>query len=277
MYATRRFNIDPGSQQPDTVVALLGELPFHAFETEGERVRAYLLQSEDQRGVQAAVGRLAARFGWTVSSEELPETNWNAAWERGYTPVEIEGFLRVSAPFHPPAPGFAHELVIVPEMSFGTGHHETTYLMAELLRDSPPSGKTCFDFGTGTGVLALLAKRLGASHVVAVDHDPRCVRSARDNAARNAIALDDVSLGDAGHLPDGPFDLILANINRSVLTESLAALAQRLVAGGEVWLSGILAEDLAVIDPVANHAGLTRRERRRRGKWLACRYALTRV
>ena len=271
---TRCYTIRSRELQADTIVALLSELDFDSFEAEANSVRAYLPEERSSPVLAKAVEQLAERFGLEVSSEVIGDRNWNAEWEAAYAPVEIPGFLRISAPFHPSASGFEHELVIVPEMSFGTGHHETTYLMSELLRDYAPFGKTCFDFGTGTGVLAMLAAKLGASRVDATDIDRRCVESTRANAERNGVVLGEVRRGTQASLPPGPYDLILANINRGVLVDCTGALAQRLAPGGELWVSGILSNDLGVVDEVARPAGLTRVERRQRGNWLACRYAL---
>ncbi len=272
---TRVYDFTGGHLDAETLVALLAELPFDAFEEEGEagRVRAYIREASVPVGLDAEVRAVAGRFGLGVRTEVLADRNWNQVWEDNFAPAEIGGdFLRVRAPFHRPDPTFGIELEIVPEMSFGTGHHETTHLMAELLRDETPFGKTVFDFGTGTGVLALVAKRLGAARVVATDYDPRCVASTLANATRNGVTLDLVALGDADALPDERFDLVLANIQRSVLIPGMPALAQRLAPGGQLWLSGLLEADFADVDAAAAHAGLGLRERRQRGKWLALRY-----
>ncbi len=274
MSATRCYHIQTGALQPETVIALLGDWPFSGFETEDSLVKAYVPAPKDSEVLAQAVKQLSERFGLTVEVETLPDINWNARWEESYKPVVIDDFLRISAPFHPEAEGFAHEIVLIPEMSFGTGHHETTYLMSTYLRDYSPFGKTCFDFGTGTGVLAILAKMLGAGHTIASDIDERCVTSTLENAERNGVVLEEVFQGTEDNLPDSSLDLILANINRSVLLKTIPSLAKRLTDNGELWLSGILDSDLSMIDEVANSSELVRVEQRQKGKWLACRYAL---
>jgi len=272
--ATRCYHIQTGALQPETVIALLGDWPFSGFETEENLVKAYVPEPKDSDVLAQALRQLSERFGLSITVETLPDINWNARWEESYKPVEIDDFLRISAPFHPKSDGFTHEIVLIPEMSFGTGHHETTHLMSLYLRDYSPFGKTCFDFGTGTGVLAILAKMLGAGHTIATDIDERCITSTLENAARNGVQLEEVFQGTEDHLPNGPLDLILANINRSVLVKTIPSLAKRLTANGELWLSGILDSDLSLIDEVANSCALVRVEHRQRGKWLACRYAL---
>jgi len=272
--ATKCYTIHTDSLQPETVIALLGDWPFSGFEVEEHTVKAYVPEPQDSEVLAKALDQLSERFGLTITVETLPDINWNARWEESYKPVEIGDFLRISAPFHPKSDGFSHEIVLIPEMSFGTGHHETTYLMSTYLRDYSPFGKTCFDFGTGTGVLAILAKMLGAGHTIASDIDERCVTSTLENATRNKVAIEEVFQGTEENLPTGPIDLILANINRSVLVKTIPSLSKRLTEKGELWLSGILDTDLALIDEVTNSSGLVRVEQRKKGKWLACRYAL---
>ncbi len=274
MSDTRVYRFDHFAIEAESLIALLAELPFDAFAEEEGAVLAYLSEAARLAEIDAELAALAERFGASLSTELLPDRNWNQVWEDNFSPAEIGvDFLRIRAPFHEPSNAFAIELEIVPEMSFGTGHHETTYLMAELLRDSTPFGKTVFDFGTGTGILALVAKRLGASRVVATDYDPRCVASTLANAARNGLTLDVVALGDADSLPDERFGLLLANIQRSVLIPAMGALVDRLAPDGQLWMSGILETDFNDIDAAADAADVRMLERRQRGKWLALRYA----
>ena len=276
MSATVQYRFSSARLDTDALAALLGELPFDAFETEDgkeDALSAYLPLESDTHELHMSLVELADEFGLRYTREEIADENWNQLWEDSFAPAEIGDFLRIRAPFHSPDERFAEELEIVPEMSFGTGHHETTYLMASLLHEFSPFGKTVFDFGTGTGVLALYAALLGAGLVTATDNDPRCVTSTLANADRNDVDLHYVGLGDETSLPEGPFDLILANIQRGVLIAAMPALAERLARRGELWLSGILVDDLDAIDAAAASARLGRIDLRRRGSWLACRYA----
>ena len=269
---TRLYAVALGDFPADAAVALLSELDFDAFEEGGGEVRAYLPERRHDEVFANAVRDTCEAYGLSATSTLVPDENWNQRWEESFAPAEIDDFLRIRAPFHAPADGFEIELEIVPEMSFGTGHHETTHMMAQYLRERPPFGKTVFDFGTGTGVLAMVAARLGAERVVATDYDARCVESTLANCARNGIKLASVALGDDHAMPPGPFDLTLANIQRGVLVRAMPALAQRCRGGGELWLSGVLEDDLAPVDAAATANGLRRLERRQRGRWLACRY-----
>ena len=277
MSVTRRYRIATPELHAETVVAFLSELPFTSFEVLSDSaLAAYVAVADDGADVRRAVEQLAERFGFTFAVADLPDVNYNAVWERDYPAVEIDDWLRIRAPFHEAGEGFAHELVVQPEMSFGTGHHATTYLLASWMRERSPFGKTCFDFGTGTGVLAILAARLGAARVVATDIDARCVESAAANAERNGVRLAEVRLGTQADLPAGPFDLVLANINRSVLVEALPALARRLTGRGELWLSGILTADVALLTRVAAEAGLACVRKETRDGWVAMRLHPTR-
>jgi len=273
--STTRYLIETPHLAPDTVVALLSDFPFTAFTTGEARLDAYLPSSEDSDHVYEAVCQLAARFELQLRREQIPDENWNARWEADYQSVEIDDWLRIRAPFHTAADGYDHELIILPEMSFGTGHHHTTYMLAEMMRHVSPFGKTCFDFGCGTGILAILAAKLGAQSVVATDIDQRCVDSTRANAARNHVQLHQVSIGTEQTLPAGPFDLIMANINRGVLVKALPALAERLSEGGEIWLSGVLESDRVLMKDALNLSALTLNETVQREKWLAMRTTRT--
>ena len=272
---TRVYTFALGEFPADAALALLAELDFDAFEERGGRLLAYVPERLHDRVFAQAVHDICTARGFTATSASLPDENWNQRWEDSFEPAEVDDFLRIRAPFHAPSDAFEIELEIVPEMSFGTGHHETTHMMAQLLRERPPFGKTVHDFGTGTGVLAMVAARQGARYVAATDYDPRCVASALANAARNGIRLDLVGHGDVDVMPPGPFDLTLANIQRGVLVRAMPALQSRCLPGGELWLSGVLADDLARVDEAAAAAGFRRLERRRRGPWLACRYGVS--
>ena len=157
---------------------LANELPFDAFVEDESGVTAYIDATADTPAVAAQLVEFASRY----KLESVREQNRRAELEicvgrRVFAPAEIGDFLRIRAPFHAADERFAHELVIVPEMSFGTGHHETTFLMCQLLHEFAPFGKTVFDFGTGTGILAMYAAQLGAAYVIASDNDERCVSS----------------------------------------------------------------------------------------------------
>lgn len=278
MHATRLYTLRSNQLQGETIIALIGDFPFYAFkQNDNDVVEAYIRLEEDTKVVQAAVQQLSNRFDITVKSEDIEEENWNQRWESNYKPVEIGSFLRITAPFHEVKDGFKLNIELVPEMSFGTGHHATTFLMASLLEDYSLEGKSVFDFGTGTGILAIVAKQLGATKVIASDIDSRCIESTLENAKRNNTPLNQVYVGDENDFPDSNFDLILANINRSVLENSIHTLVKKLNIAGELWLSGILTTDLPIIQQICNQSGLLLMQKLEKDNWLACRYSLNKV
>ena len=173
----------------------------------------------------------------------------------------------VRAFFHEPAAGVEYDLVITPKMSFGTGHHATTYMMLGAMRTLDMAGRNVLDFGTGTGVLAILAEKLGAAHVLAIDNDDWSIENARENTLENqctAIVVEKMEAIPRNRL----FFIILANINKAVILSELDAMGQHLEPGGVIVLSGLLQEDLADIEKKAAQCNLTISERMTKNNWL---------
>lgn len=198
---------------------------------------------------------------------ELKAQNWNAVWESNFEPVVVADFVAVRASFHPVNEQVQHEILINPKMSFGTGHHATTWLMMQQMQSVDFKNKTVFDFGTGTGILAILAMKLGAARVLATDLDIWSITNARENFEINAcpeIRLLQSDRADQG----GQFDVILANINKNVLLAAIPGLKAQLNPGGRLLLSGILAEDEEAIMRCATEAGLILTNKVLRNNWL---------
>lgn len=182
-----------------------------------------------------------------VGSDACPDENWNAVWESEHPMQELPLGVK-----------------IIPHCAFGAGHHETTSMIINTLLLSDLSGKTVLDHGTGTGVLAIFAKRLGAKQVIAVDIDDKSVENAKENAALNGVEID-VRLGDS--VPEGRYDLILANIHRNILLANMESYAANMRAGGELWLSGFYADDCPVLQEAAENHGLTLTAILSNGEW----------
>lgn len=191
-----------------------------------------------------------------VLSEEA-EQNWNATWESNFEPVVIEGFCSVRAEFHAPIAGVQYDIRITPKMSFGTGHHATTRLMMTQMKDLDFKNKSVFDYGSGTGILAILAEMLGATQVDAVDIDEWSYENGLENVTTNQCRHITVAQGDINWVPPGKkYDIILANINRHILLESMAQLNALLHADGQLLLSGILKlQDTHIIVDKAKSCG----------------------
>jgi ribosomal protein L11 methyltransferase len=287
----------------EVLIALLAEMGYEGFEQEDDRLQAFAGETAFD---EAALRELLTAHGLSYSLQRIEERNWNEEWEATFQPVVVEGFCAIRAHFHAPMPEVEHELIITPKMSFGTGHHATTYMMLQAMRGVDMRGKRVLDFGTGTGVLAILAERLGAGHVVAIDNDDWSIDNAQENVAANGCTRIEVLKRDAvgalgraqeeagiraqensgGHAQEnsgirtqedpgpraaslaGPFDVILANINKHVILKQLGDMAQQLKKGGVILLSGLLSDDAEDIENEAAKNNLSISERIAKGSWI---------
>lgn len=212
---------------------------------------------------------IANRLSCLIESKFVEERNWNQEWESSYAPVRVDDFCCVRTDFHKPPENVKYDLLINPKMSFGTGHHATTYLMIKRLATLDLKGKRVFDFGCGTGVLAILAEKMGASSVLATDIDEWALGNSRDNIKQNQCSHIRVSNEEPASLVDR-FDYILANINRNILIENMPYFRALLTTGGKLLLSGILYDsDREIIISVAEELGLHYVEEEVKEKWLA--------
>jgi ribosomal protein L11 methyltransferase len=253
---------DPAEQE--ILLALLTGLDYEGFEQLDNALLAFLPEARfDADGLEAILRLRDLAYTTTI----LPQKNWNEEWEKNFTPVQVGEFCAVRAHFHPPTTQVAHELVITPKMSFGTGHHATTFMMLEAMQNLDFSRKTVLDFGTGTGVLAILAEKLGAVQVLAIDNDDWSIVNARENITENHCI--NISLQKSDAIPTSrPFDIILTNINKHVLLMEMAALRQQLRVGGVILMSGLLEEDFEEIENEASKSGLSVSARMTRGSWI---------
>jgi ribosomal protein L11 methyltransferase len=280
-YTEVTFLIAPAVPWRDILMVELAELGYDSFEDgftdpsgpSGE-LKAYI--PSDHFDGAALGGLLTLRdpqvsVSWTTA--EIAPRNWNAEWESSFQPVEVADRVRIRADFHPPALGFEHELVITPRMAFGTGHHATTRMMVKaMLGVDLADGSVC-DLGCGTGVLAILAERMGAASVLAIDNDQLAVDNAMENADRNACERITVEKGDAGSLKGRSFNAILANIERNTLLKAMQAMYDSLLPGGILFLSGFVVTDRHMLVDGAKAVGMTIEERLNEGDWalLGCR------
>lgn len=213
------------------------------------------------------VAELASTYQLQYETEEIAAQNWNALWESNFSPVIVDDFVGIRASFHEPMQHVQHEIVITPKMSFGTGHHATTHLMMQQMRKISFPGKSVFDFGTGTGVLAILAHRLGAASLYANDIDEWSILNARENFDRNNATGIRLVQSDSAMMGES-FDIILANINRNVLLDNMKDLSSQLNTDGQLILSGILEEDFTIIRETAEKNQLKLSEKNARHNWL---------
>lgn len=238
-------------------------------ETEDGALVAYISEADFTDEMKADLQQKQQECGFDCTTELFPDQNWNALWEQSYQPVEVEGFCRVRASFHAPDSRFKHDLHINPQMSFGTGHHSTTYMMLANMENEDWRGKTVLDYGCGTAVLAILAAKLGAQNIDAIDIDEWAYRNALENVLLNATPNVAVYQGDLSALPNPAqqYDYILANINRNVLLMAMPTLAKMLKKGGQLWLSGFLVAESPLLLEAAQTQGLSVIKQQQREQW----------
>ncbi len=252
------------AEKAELLIAALSEANFEGFEEEDDTLKAFIKEEEcDLEELNVIAEANDITYGMSI----IEETNWNAVWESNFDPVVVDDFVAVRASFHQPIPGVEYEIVITPKMSFGTGHHATTFMMMQQMREIDFKGKRVFDFGTGTGVLAILAAKLGATDIVAIDNDDWSIENARENNVNNSTEM--IKLAKADTAADqGKFDVILANINKNVILDNMAALKDQLEPGGVLLLSGLLIQDEDDIRSAAGKYGLSLVSRKEKHNWL---------
>ena len=254
----------------DMFMELLGTIGFDSFMDTDEGFEAYCqepaLDEEELNGIMQMEQFANVKL---LKKELIPDQDWSATWEASYEPVIINEFCRIRAPFHKVEGSYKYDLIIEPKMSFGTAHHETTSQIIELMLQSDFTGLNLLDMGSGTGVLAILAKKLGSATTVAIDNDEWAYRNALDNIRLNDENDIVVELGDAGSLNDRQFDVILANINRNILLRDMKEYVKCLVDGGKIFFSGFYEEDLVLITKEAERLGLTYSNHVTKNNWTA--------
>ena len=241
----------------DMLMELFGTIGFDSFMDTDDGFEAYCQEPAlDETELDDILQMEQFANVKLLKKELIPDQDWNATWEASYEPVIINESCRIKAPFHKVEGTYKYDLIIEPKMSFGTAHHETTSQIIELMLQSDFKGLNVLDMGSGTGVLAILAKKLGSAITVAIDNDEWAYRNALDNIRLNGENEIVVELGDATSLNDRQFDIILANINRNILLRDMKEYVKCLVDGGKIFFSGFYEEDLILIRREAEELGL---------------------
>lgn len=240
------------TEQNEILIAMLADIGFDGFEENENELKAFIPEINfDKDGLDA----IAGNNGFSYSLALIEQQNWNAQWESSFEPVIINDFAAVRASFHEPVKNVQYEIVITPKMSFGTGHHATTYLMMEQMAKLDFTNKTVLDFGTGTGVLAILAEKMGAASILAIDNDEWSIDNAKENISNNTSANITVAMADA--IVTGiKYDIILANINLNVILQSMALIAMACKPAAQILLSGFLTGDKGTIEKALKDSGL---------------------
>lgn len=265
-----QVSIKAPEELTDIITAELSQVGYDTFMETENGLCAYITEATfSETELRTVLHKYQEMAALPYSTEKIPQQNWNEEWEKNFEPLLISGICSVRASFHPQPPQVPYDIVINPKMSFGTGHHETTTLMIENLLNLDLAGKRVLDMGCGTGILAILAVKLGAKKVVAVEIEDWTVENARENAALNQTPIE-VRLGDVNKIQnDQLYNIILANINRNVLLADIPVYTRHLQPGGTLVISGFYTEDLETIRAVAEESGLVYKSKREKNNWLS--------
>ena len=242
------------------MMAELAELPFESFTEADPYLKCYIPKEKyDPRNLKLFLSGLDYDFNIDFNATLMPSVNWNSVWESQFSPIVVDGLCTIKATFHKGLKRTRFNITIDPKMAFGTGHHQTTYMMCRALlrHEADIKGKIVMDMGCGTAILAILAAKMGAGHTYGIDIDAVAAASAFDNARKNRVSRHvETYCGDASLLQRGKYDILLANINRNILLEDIPTYAVSLKKDGLLFVSGFYTEDFPMICSSARRAGL---------------------
>lgn len=275
-YIELRVQIGADQEKREVVTAFLAEAGYESFVDEGEFLLSYIAEHHFNIGaLDKLIEQLPEPFKFSFEFKKIATQNWNAVWEKNYTPVLIANSVFIRAPFHEKNGHVEYEIIIEPKMSFGTAHHPTTAQIVQLMISQNFKDKEVLDMGCGTSVLAILASMLGAKHIDAVDNDEWAYNNSIENVERNSISNISVYHDDAAFLnksKKNKYDLIIANINRNILLNDLAIYAQSLKKGGQILMSGFYEQDLEILKNKASGVGLIFDAHIADQKWVAAKW-----
>ena len=251
-------------QQSEIVIAELSEKGFHGFQENNNNLSAFVNENLfDEHLLQA----LFSPLNLSYTKKIIADRNWNQKWETEFRPVVIGSFVAVRAAFHSPIKEVEHEIIITPKMSFGTGHHATTYLMLQQMKEIDFKNKSVLDFGTGTGILAILANKLGAHVVTAIDNDEWSIENAKENIENNDCK--NISLIQNDSISGlGPFDIILANINLNIIKDNITGLKRACHSLTKILLSGFLLSDESELKRIFSFNALQIKNLQQKEGWI---------
>ncbi len=265
-YIQYSFTVLPPEPGSDILIALLADLGFESFSNTDTGFEGYIQEEFDN---EEEIRELKFEdFSFSYVRLVIPKTNWNEEWEKNFNPVYVDDLVCIRAHFHPKSEAAKHDIIITPKMSFGTGHHDTTWLVSKTLFELDFAQKTVLDMGCGTGILAILAEQLGASHIMGIDIDDWSIENSIENAEINNAPDIEFKKGDASLLPGKEtFDIILANINKNVLKKDMPAYYQCLKKDGYVLLSGFFTADVDELKQLAASIGFKDEKSYHKNEW----------
>lgn len=261
------------SEISEIIIAELNEINYESYDETENGVNAYILEKffdiEKVKNLQInSLPNVKIEYDWEI----IKTQNWNAVWEKNFEPIIIEDQCVIRAPFHTETPKLKYEIIIEPKMSFGTGHHETTYLMLKTMLELDFNNKVVLDMGCGTGVLAILASFMGANEITAIDIDEWAYNNTIENIEKNNCNNIKTFQGDASLLSNQQFDIIIANINRNILLDDIKHYSKVLKSGGLLLLSGIYTEDLPMIKEETERNNLDYISFFEKRNWIAAKF-----
>jgi len=272
IYIEYNFKVIPKEPAAEILIAELGAVGFESFVENEDGVTAYIQKEEWNSNILDTIFVLNSdEFSIEYNQNEVEQTNWNAEWEKNFTPIEVDEIVSIRAPFHENS-NLKYDIVIEPKMSFGTGHHETTHMMVQHLLQLDLNNKQTLDMGCGTGILAIFAEMKGAKPIDAIDIDNWCYENSIENVTRNNCHHISVFEGDSSLLINKKYDLIIANINRNILLMDMKVYANCLKEKGILLLSGFYEEDIPIIDAEVSKYNLKLENFIQRNNWVALKY-----
>ena len=272
VYIGYTFKVEPVQPGTEILIAELGFSGFESFVETSDGVIAYIQEADHFDAILDAVQILKSEeFVISHEFETIAQTNWNAEWEKNFNPIVVDDQCAIRAPFHE-AFDVEYDIVIEPKMSFGTGHHETTHMMIQHILATDFTNKSVLDMGCGTGVLAILAEKKGATSLEAIDIDNWCYLNSLENVSRNDCHHINVLEGDAYLLDGKRFDVVIANINRNILLNDLSTYVTCLNENGSLFLSGFYDSDCELIETTCNQLNLKLDIKLTRNNWVALKF-----
>ena len=269
-YIEVSIKTDPSdSEIINVLIAFLSQIGYDTFTEDDELLKAFIKADDFDEN---ALIKILNPYSCSYSLNTILNKNWNEEWEKSFQAVVIDNLLSIRAPFHEKIENSEHEIIIEPKMAFGTGHHETTYLMCLMMNKVNCKDKTVLDMGCGTGILAIFASKLGALKITAIDIDVWAYNNSIENINKNNCTNIQILQGDKRIIPDIKYDLILANINLNILITDIVTYSSKLNTGGFLILSGFYEDEIGIINEVCKDNNLISKEYTEKNKWVAAVY-----